>query len=174
MFHVEHFLESRNEKIFLYIVYIIFATIHSHAQENKIDKILVKKSEHSLWLVSKGQKLYHFKISLGSNSIGHKQREGDNKTPKGKYIIDMKKENSSYYMALHIYYPNDRDKSNAQENGYSAGGMIMIHGQQNGFGLFDFVVQNFDWTKGRIAVKNSDIDLIFNLVRIGTEVTIIP
>ena len=52
---------------------------------------------------------------FGANPKGHKQQEGDERTPEGNYILDYKKENSSFYKAIHISYPNDDDKKRAKK-----------------------------------------------------------
>jgi murein L,D-transpeptidase YafK len=50
----------------------------------------------------------------------------------------------------------------------------MIHGQKNGFGWQSPITQLFDWTKGCVALKNSDIDTLYLSVREGTVVEILP
>lgn len=52
-------------------------------QERLIDKVLVIKSERRLQLISRGEPLKTYRISLGKQPKGAKQREGDKKTPKG-------------------------------------------------------------------------------------------
>jgi murein L,D-transpeptidase YafK len=66
--------------------------------------------------------------------LRHKQQAGDERTPEGKYILDYKKQNSSFYKAIHISYPNEQDKKRAYHLGVDPGGLIMIHGQKNGLG----------------------------------------
>ena len=66
---------------------------------------------------------------------GHKQREGDQRTPEGRYTLDYKKSNSGFYKAIHINYPNLDDIKRANELGVNPGGMIMIHGQRNSLGI---------------------------------------
>jgi len=117
-------------------------------------------------------KKYH--VAFGANPKGHKQQEGDERTPEGKYFLDYKKKNSSFYKAIHISYPNNEDKRRAKEKGVSPGGQIMIHGQKNDFGWLSFITQRFNWTDGCIAVSNDDMDEIWNAVDIGTPIEIKP
>ncbi len=117
-------------------------------------------------------KKYH--VAFGANPKGHKQQEGDERTPEGKYVLDYKKKNSSFYKAIHISYPNDEDKRQAKEKGVSPGGQIMIHGQKNGIGWLSFITQRFNWTDGCIAVSNDDMDQIWNAVDVGTPIEIKP
>jgi len=125
-------------------------------------------------LLYKGKVLKEYKVSFGGNSKGHKEREGDQRTPEGKYILDYKKHDSSFYRAIHISYPNKNDIKKAKSLGVSPGGQIMIHGQKNGFGWFSYFTQKFDWTDGCIAVENEEMDEIWNLIDIGTPIEIQP
>ncbi len=47
------------------------------------DKIVVRKGERKLYLMSNGAPLRTFKIALGLRPEGHKQFEGDFRTPEG-------------------------------------------------------------------------------------------
>jgi murein L,D-transpeptidase YafK len=107
----------------------------------KADAVLVKKSEHRLFLLKNGKAFKEFHVVFGDEPKGHKQREGDERTPEGRYILDLKKANSRYHRAIHISYPNDADKKRAQELGVKPGGAIMIHGQPNGLAAFESVTQ---------------------------------
>lgn len=48
----------------------------------------------------------------------------------------------------------------------------MIHGQKNGFGWLSWISQWFNWTDGCIAVTNSEMDEIWDLVEVGTPIEI--
>src|ERR1043165_4275788 len=98
----------------------------------KADLVQVKKSEAKLYLLSKGLVLASFKVTFGANPKGHKEQEGDERTPEGSYVLDHKKSDSAFYKAIHISYPNAADQARATHTGVSAGGAIMIHGQKNG------------------------------------------
>ena len=90
------------------------------------------------------------------------------------YILDYKKENSAFYKAIHISYPNQQDMKRAKELGVDPGGLIMIHGQKNGLGWLSFISQLFNWTDGCIALKNEDMDKIWESVDVGTPIEIKP
>jgi murein L,D-transpeptidase YafK len=140
----------------------------------KADKVLVVKSESKLYLMKKGKVLSVFKAAFGANPAGHKQQEGDERTPEGDYILDYKKSDSAFYKAIHVSYPNIGDKKRSKEAGVNPGGLIMIHGQKNGFGWFAWITQNFNWTDGCIAVSNSAMDEIWEAVSVGTPIEIRP
>jgi tetratricopeptide (TPR) repeat protein len=138
------------------------------------DKILIEKKERRLTLLSKGEVLKTYKIALGGNPNGPKERQGDNKTPEGAYVIDSRNRDSRYHLSLHISYPNGKDKKRAKELGVSPGGDIMIHGIKNGFSWAGDFHTDVDWTKGCIAVTDEEIEEINKLAPNGTIVEIRP
>jgi tetratricopeptide (TPR) repeat protein len=138
------------------------------------DKILIEKKERRLALLSRGEVLKTYKIALGGNPIGPKERQGDNKTPEGTYVIDSRNKDSGYHLSLHISYPNQKDKKRARELGVSPGGDIMIHGIKNGFSWVGDSHTEVDWTKGCIAVSDEEIEEIDKLAPNGTIVEIRP
>jgi len=127
-----------------------------------------------LMLISQGEVLKTYKIALGGNPIGPKERQGDNKTPEGTYVIDGRNGDSRFYLSLHISYPNERDKNRAKELGVSPGGDIMIHGIKNGSSWVGDGHAKVDWTNGCIAVTNEEITEIARLTPNGTIVEIRP
>jgi L,D-peptidoglycan transpeptidase YkuD (ErfK/YbiS/YcfS/YnhG family) len=138
------------------------------------DKVLIAKKKRRLTLLSKGEVIKTYKIALGGNPIGPKERQGDNKTPEGIYIIDSRNRDSDYHLSLHISYPNEKDKMRAKELGVSPGGDIMIHGIKNGLTLVRASQAEVDWTKGCIAVTDEEMEEIYKLVPNGTIVEIRP
>jgi len=143
-------------------------------QKGPADKILIEKKRRRLTLISKGEVLKTYKIALGGNPIGPKERQGDNKTPEGTYIIDSRNKDSRYHLSLHISYPNEKDKQRAKELGVSPGGDIMIHGIKNGFSWVGDLHTEVDWTKGCIAVTDEEIVEIEKLAPNSTIVEIRP
>ena len=140
--------------------------------EETVDSVLVDKSDEKLFLLSGDKVVAEFSVAFGGDPKGHKQKEGDEKTPEGHYILDYKKSDSSFYKAIHISYPNEEDKKAAAALGVDPGGLIMIHGQRNGLGWLAWITQAFNWTDGCIAVKNSDMDEIWDAVPKNTPIEI--
>ncbi|HET6420393.1 MAG TPA: L,D-transpeptidase family protein [Geobacteraceae bacterium] len=138
------------------------------------DTILIEKKARRLTLFRDGKPIRKFKVSLGFEPEGKKNMEGDGKTPEGCYIIDYRNENSKFYRALHISYPNKEDRRQAAELGVSPGSDIMIHGLKNGFGWIGKRHLIRDWTQGCVAVSNREMDEIWRLVPIGAKVQIVP
>ena len=136
------------------------------------DKVLVDKSDEKLYLLKDGTTIAEFSVAFGSNPVGHKQQEGDERTPEGHYLLDYKKSDSSFYKAIHISYPNNADRQAAAAKGVDPGGLIMIHGQRNRLGWLSFITQRFNWTDGCIAVTNGEMDQIWNSVAVNTPIEI--
>ena len=143
-------------------------------RKGSADRILIEKSSRRLTLISQGEVLKSYKIALGGNPIGAKERKGDNKTPEGTYVIDGRNRDSRFHLSLRISYPNERDKIRAKELGVSPGGDIMIHGIKNGFSSVGDAHAEVDWTKGCIAVTDQEIEEIDKLAPNGTIVEIRP
>ncbi|MBM95870.1 MAG: hypothetical protein CMI09_08490 [Oceanospirillaceae bacterium] len=158
----------------LWLCAIALSGCGSEANTSNANATLVKvdKSERRLYLMHNDQVLHEFHIALGGNPRGHKQQEGDHRTPEGRYILDYKKEDSSFYRAIHISYPNAQDTEAARAAGVSPGGLIMIHGQPNRFGFLAPILQWFDWTEGCIALTNREMDIVMDVVQVGTPIEI--
>jgi tetratricopeptide (TPR) repeat protein len=138
------------------------------------DTLMIEKKERRLTLLSKGEVIKTYKIALGGNPVGPKERQGDNKTPEGTYIIDSRNRDSGYHLSLHISYPNEKDKIRAKVLGASPGGDIMIHGIKNGLTWVGVSHAEIDWTKGCIAVTDEEMEEIYKLVPNGAIVEIKP
>ena len=138
-----------------------------------IDRVFVDKSDRVLKLMSDGKAIRSYRIALGGSPSGHKQQEGDQRTPIGIYTLDYKNENSIAHRSIHISYPNDEDKARAKSLGVNPGGDIMIHGQMNGFGHLGWLNQRRNWTDGCIAVTNDEMDEIMATVILGTPIEIV-
>lgn len=150
----------------------------------KVDRLVVKKAERRLYLMQGDQALRTYAIALGFQPIGHKTREGDGRTPEGRYLLDRRNHQSRFHKALHISYPNAQDAWRARHRGESPGGMILIHGQPAGRSSTQPGAQlknraqptaiDGDWTLGCIAVSNREIEEIWALTVDGTPIEILP
>ena len=138
------------------------------------DRVLVEKGARTLTLYRADRPLKTYSVALGPNAIGHKEQEGDGRTPEGQYLIDFHKRDSSFHRALHVSYPNAADRRSARRRGVSPGGDIMIHGLPNGMGSLGASHRLRDWTNGCIAVTNEEIEEIWAAVPDGTKIEIRP
>ncbi len=135
----------------------------------EVTKLEVFKTDRTLKVWSKRRLLKTYEVDLGFGPTGHKQFEGDGKTPEGRYIIDRRNPNSSFYLSLGISYPNAADIAYARARGKSPGGDIFIHGQPN-----VFKARGPDWTAGCIALPNREMRKLYAMVKNGTVIDIFP
>ena len=123
-------------------------------------------------LLRNGKILRQYRVSLGGHPVGHKEHEGDERTPEGRYTIDWRNRKSSAYLSLHISYPALADQARAAAASQNPGGNIMIHGLPNGWGFLGSWHLLWDWTDGCIAVTNDEMREIWSLVPNGTTIQI--
>ncbi|OTG67332.1 L,D-transpeptidase family protein [Acinetobacter silvestris] len=153
--------------------------IHKIRTETPITEVKVYKAERKVQLLHNEQIIRSYVMRLGFDPLGHKIKEGDGKTPEGRYWIDWRNSQSAFYKSLHISYPNTQDIAKAKELGVSTGGDIMIHGSASNKQLqklpmlMQYMPRN-DWTWGCIAVRNIDMDEIWKLVDNHTPIEIYP
>ncbi len=140
----------------------------------RIDRVEVFKARHELVLLKAGKVVKTYKVALGSQPVGKKERQGDGKTPEGNYVLDWRNPKSKFHRSIHISYPNAQDIARARSLGAPTGGDIFLHGLPNGAGFIGAAHRQMDWTDGCIAVTDSEIDEIWNLVRDGTPIVIHP
>lgn len=150
-------------------------------------KIYILKELRRLWLIQDKTLVRDYHIGLGFSPKGDKYYRGDGRTPEGEYFICSKNGSSQYYKSLGISYPSERNAESAllfgtisyaefcsikQANdamklppsSTALGGQVMIHGGG----------AQTDWTQGCIALQNSAMDELFDVVQIGTPVFIMP
>jgi murein L,D-transpeptidase YafK len=139
-----------------------------------VDKVLVIKSKRILMLLKDGEIFRTYKVALGKQPTGHKTRQGDRRTPEGRYVLDSRNPKSKYHLAIHISYPNESDVLSAQKRGVSPGGDIMIHGLPPGSGSIGELHSFLNWTDGCIAVTNAEMEEIWQFVPDGTPIEIKP
>ena len=161
----------------LSLLLAVFAAAPASAQQaragEKADLVVVDKSERILWVYQDGKAIRPYRgLQFGDAPQGHKRFQGDEKTPEGRYTLDYTNPQSSYYLSLHVSYPNAQDRAYARARGRSPGGDIFLHGQPNGM-PFDERVEG-DWTDGCIALSNREIAEIWSLVPDGTPIDIGP
>jgi len=138
------------------------------------DRVLVLKGKRELHLLAGAQTLRTYTIALGSEPEGPKRQAGDGRTPEGRFVIDRRNPQSSFYRSLHISYPGPADRERARRMGVDPGGDIMIHGLPNGREWIGSDHARFDWTEGCIAVTNAEMDEIWAMVQDGTPIEIRP
>ncbi len=159
--------------VLLLVLLLVLPTAYGLCGQ-KADVVLVTKSERRLDLVNQNGIFASFPVTFGAKPVGHKEMQGDERTPEGHYILDYKNSNSKFYKSIHISYPNSEDRASARRRGVDPGGDIMIHGQKNGLGWASSIAQFFLWTNGCIALSDKDMDQVWAAVDSGTPIEIKP
>ncbi|KAJ03879.1 L,D-transpeptidase family protein [Sulfitobacter mediterraneus] len=135
----------------------------------EVTYVVVNKEARRMYLLHHDKVLEDYDIKLGFAPIGHKQIEGDGRTPEGIYLIDRRNPNSQFHLSLGISYPNNADRAYAKSIGKTPGGDIFIHGQKN-----PLKKDKGDWTWGCISVTNKQMEDIYAMVGNGTPIQINP
>ena len=148
--------------------------IAQSASSPHADKVVVLKKERMLQLLDHGKVIKTYKVALGTNPVGPKERQGDHKTPEGVYVLDSRNPHSQFYKSIHVSYPNARDRDLARRNHVSPGGDIFVHGLPNGNKWIGEGHRLKDWTDGCIAVTDEGMDEIWRAVSDGTPIEIRP
>lgn len=144
------------------------------AAAEQADLIEVHKAARRMVLSRDGRVLREYRIALGFDAVGAKRRQGDGRTPEGRYVIDWRNGRSLFHLSLHVSYPDPADVERAREAGVDPGGDIMIHGQPNGRGWLAWWRQRRDWTAGCVAVTDAEMREIWSLVPDGAAIVIHP
>jgi len=149
-------------------------------------KITVLKQARTLTLTDGGRELLRATVVTGRNP-GDKQREGDLATPEGEFYVCYKNPNSKYHRFLGLSYPNREDAARGLRDGLitaaehdaicaaierrecppwktALGGEVGIHGP----------CPNVTWTHGCIALTVAEIERLYDLAELGTEVMVLP
>ena len=148
-------------------------------------RIVVTKSKRSLQLYSASTVVRTYRVALGLSPVEDKIRAGDRRTPEGDFYICMKNSHSQFYLSLELSYPNQKHADRGLRDGLITraqynqivsalnrkrvppqntrlGGELFIHG--NG--------SQRDWTWGCVALDDKDIRELFDVLPVGTPVTI--
>lgn len=136
--------------------------------------LVVSKEEHTVTLYVNGKVARVYRADMGYNWVADKAHAGDGATPEGRYRIVARKGRGAtiYYKALLLDYPNAEDRREFLRKrrtgelppSTAIGGLIEIHGEGG---------RGRDWTRGCVALANTDMDDLFARVDVGTPVTII-
>jgi murein L,D-transpeptidase YafK len=148
-----------------------FGTVGCEIEKTRIDRIVVDKSERTLWVYKGDRMVRQFRVALGRDPVEPKERQGDGRTPEGRYRITAHNPASAFHLSLRIGYPTPAQVS-ADHAGYSAGGDIMIHGLPNGQSAIGAAHIARDWTEGCIALANDEIEWLYAVTPVGAVVEI--
>jgi len=139
-----------------------------------VDHIVVHKAERKVFLMHGEIVVRAYKVALGLNPVGTKERSGDFRTPEGAYRLVRRNPRSDFFLSMQVSYPNEADSKNARRNHWDTGGSIMIHGLPNQLKHDPSYYESVDWTDGCIAVSNADMLEIWLLTPDNAPIEILP
>ena len=159
-------------------------------------KIVVSKDSRRMDVYADDEILKSYVVNLGTDPVSPKQVRGDGATPEGYLFVCSKNRQSQFHRFLGLAYPTPpdvargvkerlasaseleatkrayRSKSGCPPQGTRLGGAVGIHGS-GGFRIGGERVVVVDWTLGCVAVRDRDIDELFDhYADIGTLVII--
>ena len=143
-------------------------------ESEQADRVEIFKSARRLEMWRGANLLAVYRVALGFAPVGHKEREGDGRTPEGNYSIDARNPRSRFHLSLRVSYPEADDRERAVRLGVPPGGDIYIHGKPNGWRRYLVGRLRRDWTTGCIAVSDSEIREIWSRLPTGARVVIRP
>lgn len=164
----------------------------AYEMQLKMPRVVVKKSANELELYDGGTLVKRYGCITGSNA-GDKEKEGDRKTPEGVFHIVYKNAESKFHLSLGLDYPTAADAERGLKEGVITqqqrddivaalgsdlskaenqkklwytplGGEIFLHGHGEGR----------TGTAGCVALSNGDIEELWAVLPVGTEVRIEP
>jgi len=139
-----------------------------------VDRVVVRKSERKLLLLHGETVVRSYRVALGLNPVGTKERAGDFRTPEGSYRLVRRNPRSDFFLSMQVSYPNETDLKHARRNHWDTGGSIMIHGLPNQLKHEPTYYESRDWTDGCIAVSNADMLEIWLLTPDNAPIDILP
>ena len=174
---------------YFFVLFIILLSF-AHAKDlTQFDEVKVYKSRHRMDMLFQGKVIKSYRVMLGKGGKGPKEKLGDSKVPEGRYILDEANPYSKFYRSIHINYPSPSDIERAEKAGVDPGRDIYLHGMPEDFNAItdwlrkhklerfgeNFIrrlMRFFDWTAGCVAVRDRDINEIYNQYRGPVPITI--
>ena len=137
-------------------------------------RIIIQKAARELRLLEGERVLLRTRVALGKCPCGPKRREGDGRTPEGRYRICLAREAGKYGLSLGLNYPNAEDAQLALSEGRidmetcraveaaeaeqrrppwgsPLGGEIYLHEGDT----------DADWTAGCVALAREDMAMLY-------------
>jgi murein L,D-transpeptidase YafK len=144
-------------------------------------RVEIYKSRYELKVFDEDGWLYTYPVVFGSSEMKDKMMEGDKQTPEGHFKIVHKKIHAEWGPFLLLDYPNKESMEKFQLRKLNGeipstakpGGGIGIHATRN-TKEDRFVDYYYNWTLGCISTKRSYAKELYELLPLGTEVTIYP
>jgi len=153
----------------------------------KNPEVYVYKEKRRLYIIDSDVLVRDYPVGLGFNPKGDKERMGDGRTPEGNFYICIRNSNSRFAKSLGLSYPNQKHAERAVFSGLISPGQfrdILMAFERRSAPPWNTVLggeifihaggAHRDWTDGCVALYDSDMEELFNLASVGTQVTIRP
>ncbi len=140
--------------------------------------IIVDKSDYELKVYDDEGWYATYPIVFGSKDLSDKMKEGDKRTPDGKFKVILKKIHNKWGPELLLDYPNEVSYQRFNER--KAKGLLPKNAKiGNGIAIHatrpeeEWTVDNFyNWTDGCVSVKYTEMKDLYSYIPVGTPVTI--
>ena len=164
---------------FLFLALVFVANTSFYTSNSKTAYyIVIDKSDYELNVYDAQGWLVAYPVVFGNNDQGDKMMQGDRKTPEGTFTIADKRIHNKWcrYMSLDYPTPADINKFKIRKQR----GLIPVYARPgSGIGIHgtwpheeNAVDEYQNWTEGCISMKNEHVKQLFNMVSVGTRVTI--
>ena len=161
-------------------------------------KLVIWKSNYTVTLYKGETPVKTYRAVFGKGyQDGDKQQMGDKRTPEGNFYICTMNHSKRFYKFMGLSYPGLKHAEYGLQSRritlaeYSQikkaiearlpppwetrlGGAVGLHGRMLDEESGERSYAGLNWTDGCIALANADIEEIYNVVSLGTPVTILP
>jgi lipoprotein-anchoring transpeptidase ErfK/SrfK len=140
--------------------------------------IIIKKHAYALMVYDSKGWLATYPVVFGNKDLKDKMVQGDRETPEGNFRIISKRVHEKWCRMMMLDFPNAESiqKFNMRKQkgiippDARIGGDVGIHGT---WPREDFAIDLYDnWTQGCISMKNADVIELYNMIPVGTRVSI--
>jgi len=141
-------------------------------------RLVIKKGAYEMTVYDEEGWYGTYPVVFGNKDQSDKRMEGDRLTPEGHFKIVGKKIHKQWGKFLMLDYPTKESyerfkvlkETGAIPKKATIGGGVGIHGTRPNE---EWVIDKFiNWTSGCISVRYSDMDELYDLLPVGTEVII--
>lgn len=137
-------------------------------------KVRVYKSQRELQVLDEeGTIIKTYRVSLGFNPVGPKEKEGDGKTPEGLYQL-IRNPGTLHPLGYMVTYPTLMQTADAHRRDIDPGFDILVHGFSKATKNQTIDHWKDDWTRGCIAVTDEELLELRRLVPFGSSIEILP
>lgn len=150
-------------------------------------RVVVLKRKRTLHLFDGTRLVRSYPIDLGFAPDGEKLRKDDGRTPVGEFRVVSKNAQSAYHRFIGLSYPGEKAVARGLASGLiSAGEAASVRqaltdgrrpnwntGLGGGIGIHGHRIGQ-DWTGGCVALSDTHMDELFDVLRIGDPVEILP